>query len=274
MSHAALQRLTGRLPTRSAADAARAQTLANQAGPERALSALQAEGFAQRIQEVEQAARKVAGDGDTEALTIALDWLDAVAPSWLLDKDRGVLRASLLSRAVASGNPATVDLVLGKGVSANSADRGHTALREAVGLEEPDLLARLLALGVRESGVDANGLGLLHRVAQGRVPAMARMLVEAGWAIDQPDETLRGQTAMAHVIGTTQDPAMLTMFLSLGADARRADRKGNTPHAQLLSMRGTRYDAFARASLAEIGRYELERKTVAAQGGERRSERL
>ena len=81
---------------------------------------------------------------------------------------------------------------------------------------DPDVIALLLDRGADIRAVNALGENALFSAAVGKSPAIVALLVERGLPVDAANEY--NETALFQAARWNEDPAMVAMFLDLGAD--------------------------------------------------------
>ena len=234
-------------------------------------------GFLKRPQELTHAARRLAKQGEAEALALSLSWLDTLFPNWLLLPSQEEQVATLLANC-AGGSQRTLEYILKYGIDPHLQMNGSTALRAAVSSQIPENVKILLALNIQNTTAEEPDLfPLIHLAALGGNIEVLMLLLQAGYNVNQLDSSSRPKTALTNVILQTQNREIITTLLEAGADINipyQSEDYTLTALSALFLMKEGIYSNLASWALAEIDRVSLDQKTKKTGHTEKRPDRL
>lgn len=133
-----------------------------------------------------------------------------------------------LADAAARGRTAEIGRLVAEGADVDAVGRrGVTPLLWALVHDRPDGMEALLHHGADSARLDEDGESAAHIAARAKNPALLRVLVEAGGALDLADARI-GRTPLFEAIMADQQP-QFEALLAAGVDLDAADNLGNTP---------------------------------------------
>lgn len=146
-------------------------------------------------------------------------------------KTRDNLKQFPLQLAVSQGE-SLVKLLLELGADVNQADSagGDTALHTAILQNNIGVLRLLLAAKPNLEARNAAGFAPLTLAVNLESLAVARLLLEAGAAVNSPERSLDGGTAL-HLAAARANPEMATLLLGFNAKPNACDSRSRTPLA-------------------------------------------